>query len=114
MIKGWQSSIMLPSSDFIRIGAFKLDTKIASTLVLMFHSEVFPPGFVNETLRTLALLFPQSDEELRQWVKDLPSDVDKSVRMCGHLGADARQIENFHYWHDRLVVLKQVFDEGEP
>lgn len=34
--------------------------------------------------------------------------------MCGRLGADARQIENFRYWHDRLVVLKQVFDEVEP
>lgn len=34
--------------------------------------------------------------------------------MCRRLGADAREIENFRYWHDRLVVLKQVFDEMEP
>jgi hypothetical protein len=27
---------------------------------------------------------------------------------------EERQIENFQYWHDRLVILKQVFDEAEP
>jgi hypothetical protein len=23
-------------------------------------------------------------------------------------------MDNFDYWHDRLVILKQVFDEAEP
>jgi hypothetical protein len=30
------------------------------------------------------------------------------------LNAEERQIDNFEYWHDRLVVLKQVFDEARP
>jgi hypothetical protein len=30
------------------------------------------------------------------------------------LNAEERQIDNFKYWHDRLVVLKQVFDEARP
>lgn len=25
-----------------------------------------------------------------------------------------RQIENFVFWHDRLVILKGFFDEAEP
>jgi len=32
----------------------------------------------------------------------------------GHLIADERQIESFSYWRDRLVVLKQVYDESRP
>ncbi|PMD40618.1 hypothetical protein L207DRAFT_554320 [Hyaloscypha variabilis F] len=72
----------------------------ASFLRLHRQSKVFPKGFIDETLRTLALLFPQSDKE--------------SVRLCGSLGAHGRHIEIFTYWHDRLVVVKQAFDEVEP
>ena len=25
-----------------------------------------------------------------------------------------RQIDNFEFWHDRLVMLKQAFDEADP
>lgn len=25
-----------------------------------------------------------------------------------------RQIGNFEFWHDRLVMLKQAFDEADP
>lgn len=32
----------------------------------------------------------------------------------GQLIADERQVETFKYWHDRLVVLKQVYDEAQP
>jgi hypothetical protein len=32
----------------------------------------------------------------------------------GHLIADERQVENFEYWHDRLVVLKHVYNESRP
>ena len=77
-------------------------------------SRIFPEGFIDETLRTLALLFPQSDKEVKKWVQGLPSEIDQSVRICGSLGADSRHIERFSYWHDRVVVLKQVFDEVEP
>lgn len=36
------------------------------------------------------------------------------ARECGQLKKSERQIDKFRYWHDRLVVLKQVFDEAEP
>ena len=25
-----------------------------------------------------------------------------------------RNIRNFKYWHDRLIILKEVFDDAEP
>ena len=40
--------------------------------------------------------------------------LDGRATRCGQLRADDRQIESFAFWHDRLVVLKQVFDEAEP
>jgi hypothetical protein len=79
-------------------------------------SSIFPEGFVEETLRTLALLFPEFDNDIKIWIRSLPSipQLDRRVRECGGLRADDRQIENFRFWHDRLVILKQVFDEAEP
>ena len=32
----------------------------------------------------------------------------------GNLNSEKRQIENFGYWHDRLVILKEVYDEARP
>jgi hypothetical protein len=50
------------------------------------------------------------------WFKKLSSyvKIDPRLIKCGHLRADDRQIENFTFWHDRLVILKQVFDEARP
>lgn len=32
----------------------------------------------------------------------------------GNLDAESRQMENFGYWHDRLEILKEVYDEARP
>jgi hypothetical protein len=86
-----------------------------TTVYANLTSGMFPDGFIEETLRTLALLFPTSSPEVRRWVNGMTDrKVDKQVRTCGTLRAESRQIENFKYWRDRLVVLKQVFDETEP
>lgn len=37
-----------------------------------------------------------------------------SILSCGYSKTDDGQIENFVRWNDRLVVLKQVFDEVTP
>ncbi|KAF2873889.1 hypothetical protein BDV95DRAFT_489290 [Massariosphaeria phaeospora] len=97
------------------------DTKLyvfnhASLLKCQYGSSILPDGLVEETLRTLALLFPQSDPTTRKWVRKLPPpfSLDPLLAQCGHLKTDDRQIEKFTFWHDRLVVLKQVFDEATP
>ncbi|KAG4428374.1 hypothetical protein IFR05_016144 [Cadophora sp. M221] len=81
-----------------------------------------PKPFVDETLRTLALLLPEHDKNIETWFskhktklqkrRKLP--LDPLARECGQLKVEERQIDQFHYWHDRLVILKQVFDEAEP
>jgi hypothetical protein len=79
-------------------------------------SLLFPEGFIEETLQTLALLFPQSDKKTRKWLKKICPlyDIDPCLMRCGQLRADDRHIGDFKYWHDRLVILKQVFDEAQP
>jgi hypothetical protein len=90
----------------------------------------FPAQFVEETLRTIALLFPQANftgsvqttGRERTWLKKLcvahrnlsRSIVDKRLTRCGTLQTDGRQIERFNFWRDRLIVLKEVYDDAKP
>ncbi|KAI8946640.1 hypothetical protein F4801DRAFT_563863 [Xylaria longipes] len=95
------------------------------TKVYVFHHASFleaqrwssqsllPAALVSETLHTLALLFPSTDCETRKWVSKMPP-VDPRVVRCGHLKTDLRQIETFQIWRDRLVMLKQVYDDSQP
>jgi len=81
-----------------------------------------PHDLVEETLRTLALLLPEHDRGVEKWFhahenkaqKRCKLPLDPLARECGQLKMDERQIDKFQYWHDRLVILKQVFDEAEP
>jgi hypothetical protein len=68
---------------------------------------------VEETLRTLALIFPQADRGTQKWhnKQDEPEDLDRKVLKCG---SAHRQIDEYNYWHDRIVILKEAFDESRP
>jgi hypothetical protein len=90
-----------------------------SRLFLMCPSQTFPKDLAEETLNTLALLFPSSDMETEQWFTKLRltheyDTLDSQLTKCGYLKTGKRQFENFKFWHDRLVILKQVFDESHP
>ncbi|KAF1922098.1 hypothetical protein BDU57DRAFT_564457, partial [Ampelomyces quisqualis] len=73
-------------------------------------SQIFPLGLVEETLRTIALLFPQNDRETKGWFRKLPiaQGLDKLLLKCGSLRLDDWQFGKFHFWHDRLVILNQA------
>jgi hypothetical protein len=79
---------------------------------------MFPPCFIEETLRTLMLLFPRYNAGIKKWyqkgVAKSACGLDKRLIGIGNLNAEERQSENFSYWHDRLVVLKEVYDEARP
>ena len=79
-------------------------------------SELFPKGFIDETKRTLGLLLPQADPQTRKWYRKLSStmELDDRAASCHGLRAVDRHIEKFTFWRDRLIVLKQLFDEAEP
>ncbi|KAK7920146.1 hypothetical protein PG985_008168 [Apiospora marii] len=87
-------------------------------------SPIFPDGFVNETLRTIALLFPEAQFGRNgtpggRWfrqkrLKDAGSLLDSRLTHCGNVQMEERQIERFTYWRDRLVILKQAYDDATP
>ncbi|SMR56544.1 unnamed protein product [Zymoseptoria tritici ST99CH_1A5] len=95
------------------------------TKVMIFHQatflesvkhDLFPVGLCEETIRTLALLLPASDRDVQRWYRKQQSanSLDPEAVRCRKLRADDRQIANFHFWAERLSILKQVFDEAEP
>lgn len=91
---------------------------------------MFPDSFIDETVRTIALLFPQAEfgatrrlaitggskrkwfQPLRHKHKDLV--LDPRLVLCGSPKTENRQIDRFYFWRDRLVILKQAFDEATP
>lgn len=96
----------------------------------MASATTFPTGLVNETLRTLALLLPEAQfgqRQLRrrrslesQWFhqkrlrEGSERALDVRLARCGNLQMEERQIEHFAYWRDRLVILKQAYDDATP
>lgn len=40
--------------------------------------------------------------------------LDRRLIKCGTLDAKSRQIEQFRFWRDRLVILKQAYDDATP
>ncbi|KAJ5497052.1 hypothetical protein N7463_009039 [Penicillium fimorum] len=85
----------------------------ASFLMAHTQSSIFPPGLVNETLTTLAFLFPEGERETEKWYKkqDGPEELDKNILCCVKVD---RRIRDYKYWHDRLIILKTEFDETRP
>jgi hypothetical protein len=84
-------------------------------LIFRFRS-LIPRDVIDETLRTYSLLFPQSNIETRKWYRKISKSLqlDPKVAECGMLQARDRNLDQFYYWKDRLIILKQVFDDSEP
>jgi hypothetical protein len=61
-------------------------------------------------------MFPQGDKNTQKWFNKQPYSyhLDKAVIKCGQLRADDRQLEKFRYWRDRIIILKQVYDQSRP
>jgi len=83
----------------------------------LLHSDIF----IEETLNTLALLFPESDKKTKAWFLKKQAErttpgsfLDSTARRCGNLNAAQHQIHRFNYWRERLIILKTVFDESNP
>ncbi|KAK0616494.1 hypothetical protein B0T14DRAFT_538411 [Immersiella caudata] len=75
-----------------------------------------PRTLIRETLNSLALLFPSTDKRTRDWLQGQAKQhcIDPQLGKCGSLLMQGRRTENFSIWHDRLVILKQAFDDSQP
>ncbi|ENH71788.1 hypothetical protein FOC1_g10004035 [Fusarium oxysporum f. sp. cubense race 1] len=90
------------------------------------QAPALPRGLAEETLRTLAILFPQSDHwaALRSnrknqvWLERLCTHssrvIDPQLAWCGTPSGESRYLSNFCFWRDRLLILKEEFDHSTP
>lgn len=81
-------------------------------------SPIFPDNFIEETLQTIKLLFPIYEPATKKWYQKAAANsacgLDFRLIGIGSLNAEKRQLGNFRYWHDRLVILKEVYDDARP
>ena len=88
--------------------------------ILQFHKRspttLLPKGLVDETIRSISLLIPPVLGEPNPWFQQQrkKNSIDAQAGVCDRLNSSERQIENFVYWRDRLVLLKRTFDDAEP
>lgn len=99
------------------------DTKLMlfhQVSILKLHqispNNIFPKGLVNETIRTISLLVPPALGEPTQWFQQQQQmhKIDAEAGNCNRLNSSQRQIKNFVFWRDRLVLLKRTLDDAEP
>ncbi|KAL8947280.1 MAG: hypothetical protein Q9222_006417 [Ikaeria aurantiellina] len=98
------------------------DTKLmlfhhVSALELINNSDrSFSLQLMSETVRTIALLIPPSLGEANPWFRreQRRHQVDARAGLCDRLNSSERQIGNFFFWRERLVLLKRTYDEAEP
>ncbi|PQE16259.1 fad-type 2 protein [Rutstroemia sp. NJR-2017a WRK4] len=88
----------------------------ASFLECQLKSSIFPKGLIEETLQTISLLFPPTEKQTKLWFKTHSSTIrlDKNALRRERLKTEDRKIENLRFWRERLVILKQFFDDTEP
>lgn len=83
---------------------------------------MFPNGFIQETLDTVKLLFPDTNRRAKKWLENelrtnpLLSTVDHGLLKCGHFAAKhpSRRLEHFQFWRDKLGALAEGVDEVTP
>ncbi|KAL4983995.1 hypothetical protein BDW68DRAFT_190839 [Aspergillus falconensis] len=77
------------------------------------QNSLLPRDLVKETLRTISLLFPEGDRNTARKYRS-NTDIDGRVLRCGQLHGMQRDINYFFHWRDRVVMLKQKYDDTHP
>lgn len=100
---------------------FATTSKIKGCTWLTRNStSILPPGLAEETLRTIALLFPCNDRSTRHWLQDeyaspkTSVNIDRGILNCGRLRGEQRHAESFKFWREELITLKELFDQPRP
>jgi hypothetical protein len=87
----------------------------ATFLRRQINNKLYPDSLITETLQTLSILFPPHSKSIKRWYKKAvrsdDSTSDMEVLSCG---SAPQRIEHYVYWHDRLVMIKDAFDESRP
>ncbi|KAL8993911.1 MAG: hypothetical protein Q9169_005985 [Polycauliona sp. 2 TL-2023] len=84
--------------------------------LLQYPSRMPMRNLANETIRTIALLIPPTLGAASPWFKQQQQKhrLDSEAGVCDRLNSSERQIDKFHFWRERLVLLKRTYDDAEP
>ena len=77
------------------------------------HNEtdrIFPDGLLDETIWTLDLLFPIADLPSKKYLED-EDQIFYGVNVPRHSQFAPVDLNDFHYWRDRLAILYDVLDQ---
>jgi hypothetical protein len=77
----------------------------------------YPPGFLEETERTLALLFDPADKGTLKRTRRIQrrDAADLEAAMKSVVDLDERlDLRNYPFWQERLLAIQQVYDEAQP
>ena len=78
--------------------------------------KVFPDGALDELNRSLWLLLPLNDRRCEKWIRRRQRELDFGLKFdeYKHLAPFERNLEDFNFWKDRLIIAKDAFDESQP
>ena len=93
-----------------------------AALIMELRSPIFPHGLIEETMDTLALLFPEADRKTKRWLSTkrranpTQTPIDSILSKCGRFrpGHSSRRLERFKFWRDRLVLLGEAVEDATP
>lgn len=76
-------------------------------------AEIFPEHLFIETRKTMSLLLPPKS---RRWFdkQQMTHKLDKGSGACSYLRMEHRNTASFDVWRERLMILKETYDEHEP
>jgi hypothetical protein len=84
----------------------------------MSHSNYLPDGLADETLRTIAILFPRADPQSYNWLQRIiekAADRDEYFDPAiGDVKVASLKIETFEFWRHRLLALEEAYSKSEP
>jgi hypothetical protein len=75
--------------------------------------QLFPDGFLEETERTLSLLFPPANLETSKRIRRISEreGVDIEAAINDHASFD---LNNYPFWQERLRHVQCVYDKTKP
>ncbi|KAH8683864.1 hypothetical protein BGZ61DRAFT_534554 [Ilyonectria robusta] len=97
------------------------------TVFVFFYANRVPTPFINETLRTLALLLPPHEPDVNDWFSHYSAKMQRKMQRTRRrgrlLGIDpharlqpgaSRRVADYNYWRPRLLALEKAFADSSP
>jgi hypothetical protein len=79
----------------------------------MLYRDIYPPNLLEETERTLLLLFPLGESTLSKRSNHLEEEcyIKVEAAIAKHASHD---LCNYPYWKERLLEIQKTYDASKP